>query len=181
MFSLSPRGRGRGEGESLRPDIRLNPGAAIAALLADPAVVLMDLGMLRIQLVAVKIMPVADPTVASQVLRARICFGYPAAFPPGIFDGYPPLSSQSILLLPGYTAGPGRAAPTNSASFVHSERTFVHYHDSNILSIIFDLPNLPNTKESINQTYSSEISPGPSLPNPAKRGTPFGKGRGGGI
>ena len=38
------------------------------------------------------------------------------------------------------------------------------------------------TKESIiDQTYSSEISPSPSLPNPAKRGTPFGKGRGGGI
>jgi hypothetical protein len=84
----------------------LNPGAAIAALLADPAVVLMDLGMLRIQLVAVKIMPVADPTVASQVLRAGIFFGYPAAFPPGIFDGHPPLSKIAILPLPGYTAAP---------------------------------------------------------------------------
>jgi hypothetical protein len=79
----------------LRPDIRLNPGAAIAALLTHPAVVLMDLGMLCIQLVAVKIMPVADPTVASQVLRAGICFGYPAAFPLGIFDGHPPLSRIS--------------------------------------------------------------------------------------
>jgi hypothetical protein len=51
----------------LRPDIRLYPGAAITTLLADPAVVLMDLRMLCIQLVAVKIVPVADPTVASQV------------------------------------------------------------------------------------------------------------------
>ncbi len=33
----------------------------------------------------------------------------------------------------------------------------------------------------IDQTYSSKISPNPSLPNPAKRGTPFWKGREGGI
>jgi hypothetical protein len=45
----------------------LNPGTGIAALLANPAVVLIDLGMLGIQLVAVEIMPVADATVASQV------------------------------------------------------------------------------------------------------------------
>ena len=69
----------------------MNPGAAITAFLADPAVVLMDLGMLRIQLVAVKIMPVADATVPSQVLRLGICLGLPASFPLGIFDGHPPL------------------------------------------------------------------------------------------
>jgi len=68
----------------------LNPGAAIAALLANPAVVLMDLGMLCIQLVAAKVMPVADTTVASQVFRAGICFGLAAAFSLRIFDGYPP-------------------------------------------------------------------------------------------
>jgi hypothetical protein len=72
----------------------LNPGTAIAALLADPAVVLVDLGMLGIHLVAVKIMPVADPTVASQVLRLGICFGLPAAFPLGIFNSHPPLSEM---------------------------------------------------------------------------------------
>ncbi len=33
----------------------------------------------------------------------------------------------------------------------------------------------------IEQTNSSEISPTPSFPNPAKRGTPFCKGREGGI
>jgi len=38
------------------------------------------------------------------------------------------------------------------------------------------------TKESIiDQTYSSKISPDPSFPNPAERGTPFCKGREGGI
>ena len=104
---------------SLRPDIRLNPGAAIATLLTDPAVVLMDLDMLCIELVAVKIMPVANPTVASQVFRLGICFGLPAAFPLGIFDGHPPLSKISILPLPGYTAGPGRA-PAGSGVLLRS-------------------------------------------------------------
>ncbi len=38
------------------------------------------------------------------------------------------------------------------------------------------------TKESIiGQTYFHKISPDPSFPNPAKRGTPFRKGREGGI
>ncbi len=33
----------------------------------------------------------------------------------------------------------------------------------------------------IDQTYFTKISPDPSFPNPAKRGTPFIKGRAGGI
>jgi len=57
----------------------LDPGATVSALLADPTMVLVDLGVLSVQLVAVKIMPVADATVAPQVLRGRICFGFAAA------------------------------------------------------------------------------------------------------
>ncbi len=68
----------------------MDPGATIAALLAHPAVVLMDLGMLGVQLVAVKIMPVADPTVAPQVLRRGICVGFPAALFLYVLDGFSP-------------------------------------------------------------------------------------------
>jgi len=56
----------------------LDPGATVSALLAHPTMVLADLGVLSVQLVTVKIMPVADAAVAPQVLRGSICFGFPA-------------------------------------------------------------------------------------------------------
>jgi len=43
----------------------LNPGTAIAAFLAHPAMVLVELCVLCIELMPVKIMPVTNATVAS--------------------------------------------------------------------------------------------------------------------
>jgi hypothetical protein len=45
------------------------------ATLANPTVMLMQLGLLRIQLVPVEIMPITDTTVSPQVEGINISFG----------------------------------------------------------------------------------------------------------
>jgi len=45
--------------------MRFNRSAWIASLLAYPSMMLVELGMLRIELMPKKIMPIADATVAS--------------------------------------------------------------------------------------------------------------------
>lgn len=54
--------------------------------------VLMELNVLRVKLMPVKIMPITDATVASQVLRAGICSDLPADSIVGILDDHPLLS-----------------------------------------------------------------------------------------
>jgi hypothetical protein len=56
----------------LASDFRFDSDAAVPAFLTNPAMVLVELGMLRIHLVAVKIMPIADPAVPAKVYRLRI-------------------------------------------------------------------------------------------------------------
>jgi hypothetical protein len=74
----------------------LNPGAAIAASLAHPAVVLVKLSVFRVELLSVKIMAVADTTVSSQVKGAKIPFGLPIALLSGIFHS----KALSFLFFP---------------------------------------------------------------------------------
>jgi len=54
------------------PDLGFDADAVVPAFLANPSMVLMELGMLRIHLVAVKIMPIANPAIPAKVNRLRI-------------------------------------------------------------------------------------------------------------
>ena len=56
----------------LASDFRFDPDAAVPAFLTNPSMVLVELGMFRIHLVAVKIMPIADPAVPAKVYLLRI-------------------------------------------------------------------------------------------------------------
>jgi hypothetical protein len=56
----------------LASDFRFDPGTAVPAFLTNPSMVLVELGMFRIHLVAVKIMPIADPAVPAKVYLLRI-------------------------------------------------------------------------------------------------------------
>jgi hypothetical protein len=56
----------------LASDFRFDPDTAVPAFLTNPSMVLVELGMFRIHLVAVKIMPIADPAVPAKVYLLRI-------------------------------------------------------------------------------------------------------------
>jgi hypothetical protein len=80
---------------ALSPDRRLDPGAAIAAFLAHPARVLVELGMLCVELMSVEVMPVTDPTVSPQVERRKISFSLPVGLFSGIFHHTVPTFERS--------------------------------------------------------------------------------------
>jgi hypothetical protein len=56
----------------LAPDFCFDPDTAVPAFLTNTSVVLVELGMFRIHLVPVKIMPITDPAVSAKVYRLRI-------------------------------------------------------------------------------------------------------------
>ncbi len=58
-FSQRPRDR--------QPGLGLDPRAAIAAALADPGMMLVELGVVRVEMMPVEEMPVADAAIPSQV------------------------------------------------------------------------------------------------------------------
>jgi len=59
-------------GNGLAPDLGFDADAVVPAFLTNPSMVLMELGMFRIHLVAVKIMPIANPAIPAKVDRLRI-------------------------------------------------------------------------------------------------------------